>query len=447
MAVASWREGDFCQPHMKILLIPFLCVMSGATCTPATESGSPVALVRYAQDHPAGEAAFSFNQDAFKGETKHLPIGVFDSGIGGLTVLEALLKLDAYHNDSLQPGADGKPDFAQERFIYFGDQANMPYGNYPAAGQLSYLRELIVKDAIFLLGKRFHPGANQQPVFTKPPVKAIVIACNTATAYGLQDIRDAVSAWGIPVITVGVVEAGARGVLESKPCAEGAIGVLATVGTCSSGAYPKAITSALGLAGRSVPAIVQQGSVELAGVIEGNPAFPGSAAETTLRDVRALLETHRKSGSTQPIQTVVLGCTHFPLVRQDIETAFTTLQLDPAYQKLTAALRTYIDPAEWTARELFRELAKARLRLKESETCVMASDLYFLSIPNPASPGIQLALDGGLEYAYKYGRSTGQFERGDTINIPLTLQTLPKSSAALVKAKLPLVWSRLSRTR
>ena len=430
---------------MKSLLLFFCFIMGGLSQLKAAELGAPTALVEHAKAHPTGDAAFSLDKSAWSGETRNLPIGVFDSGIGGLTVLEALLKLDAYHNDTLQPGADGKPDFAQERFIYFGDQANMPYGNYPAADKTPYLRELILKDAIFLLGKRFHPAADQPPALTKLPVKAIVIACNTATAYGLQDLREAMAAWEIPVIVIGVVEAGARGVLESKPTADGAIGVLATVGTCSSGAYPKAITSTLGLAGRSVPAIVQQGSVELAGVIEGNPAFPGTAAETALRDVRTLLETHRKNGGTQPISTIVLGCTHFPLVRQEIEAAFETLHRDPAWQTLTAAPRTYIDPAEWTARELFRELAKARLRLKDGESCLTPADQFFLSIPNPACAGIKLAPDGGLEYGYKYGRATGEFDREDTINILLTNDTLPKTSAALVRGKLPLVWSRLEK--
>jgi glutamate racemase len=71
---------------------------------------------------------FSFDASAWQNDeaTRKLPVGVFDSGIGGLTVLEALLTLDVFHNDTLQPGADGVADFAQERFIYFGDQANMP---------------------------------------------------------------------------------------------------------------------------------------------------------------------------------------------------------------------------------------------------------------------------------------------------------------------------------
>ena len=104
-----------------------------------------VDLKEHAAAHPSGAAAYSFDMAAYREDTRHLPIGVFDSGIGGLTVLEAILSLDVFHNDSLKPGADGKPDFAGERFIYFGDQANMPYGNYSAAGRTDFLRELILR--------------------------------------------------------------------------------------------------------------------------------------------------------------------------------------------------------------------------------------------------------------------------------------------------------------
>jgi hypothetical protein len=104
---------------------------------------------RTRENAPRWQSGVQFRCHAWSDDeaTRHLPIGVFDSGIGGLTVLEALLTLDAFHNDTLQPGADGVADFAQERFIYFGDQANMPYGNYSAVQRTDYLRELIVKDA------------------------------------------------------------------------------------------------------------------------------------------------------------------------------------------------------------------------------------------------------------------------------------------------------------
>ena len=149
--------------------------------------------------HPKGDVAFSWDQDAYReldtGKLVDLPIGVFDSGIGGLTVLEALLTADYFNNDTLQPGADGRPDFAGERFIYLGDQANMPYGNYPAQGHEDYLRELVVKDVVFLLGKRTMRVArgSLSVRMDKPPVKALVIACNTATAYGLDNVRGTAS--------------------------------------------------------------------------------------------------------------------------------------------------------------------------------------------------------------------------------------------------------------
>ena len=74
-------------------------------------------FIRHAIANPEGDAAYSFDASAFKNDCSHLSIGVFDSGIGGLTVMEALLTLDAFHNGTLKPGADGKPDFADERFI------------------------------------------------------------------------------------------------------------------------------------------------------------------------------------------------------------------------------------------------------------------------------------------------------------------------------------------
>jgi len=109
-----------------------------------------------------------------------LPIGVFDSGTGGLTVLEALLTLDAFNNETGKPGSDGKLDFSKEYFQYLADQANMPYGNYAAANKTDLLKEHIQKNMQFFL----------QEASTKPPVKMIVLACNTATAYALADIKN-----------------------------------------------------------------------------------------------------------------------------------------------------------------------------------------------------------------------------------------------------------------
>ena len=110
----------------------------------AWQASDPVVqrAANHEKAHPQGDAAATFVASDYAGDLRHLPIGVFDSGVGGLTVLEALKTYDAHDNTSGADGGDGRPDFADERFIYFGDQANMPYGNYSAVGRTGFLREL-----------------------------------------------------------------------------------------------------------------------------------------------------------------------------------------------------------------------------------------------------------------------------------------------------------------
>ncbi len=467
-------------------------------------------MIRHGAEHVDGRAAHSFDHSAWSGNLSELPIGVFDSGIGGLTVLEAILQLDAFHNDNLQPVADGRPDFQNERFVYFGDQANMPYGNYPAAGKESFLRELILKDAVFLLGRRYWSSADASEItFDKPPVKAIVIACNTATAYGLKDIRDAVREWNIPVIVVGVVEAGSRGVAEviSGDGSQHTVAVLATVGTCSSMAWPKTIGSTFGLAGKRLPVVIQQGSASLAGAIEGDPSFvrsdragdsltrtsadppsgyqgPASDSLTAPLDVSriqeydfdvngltgdisrpssirlnsvenyvryevtTLVQNYHRDGGSQAIDTVVLACTHFPLVEQEILRSFDRLRNyekdgNFPYRRLIAEKMSVVDPAEMTAKELFRSLAKARLLLKDDQTAIISNDQFFMSVPAPGWPNIRLSTDGSLDREYKYGRSVSQLSDEDTRNVPVKTSLLPATSLNLIRERLPKVWQRL----
>ncbi|MGV3482836.1 MAG: glutamate racemase [Planctomycetaceae bacterium] len=428
----------------------------GASYLSADTPSSPSAvadLIEHVQQNPDGRAPFSFDASTYRDDTKELPIGVFDSGIGGLTVLEAILALDAFHNDNLRPGPDGRRDFENESFVYFGDQANMPYGNYAAAGKEDYLKELIVKDSVFLLGRRYWETADaKQPRFDKPPVKAIVIACNTATAYGLDDVRAAVDAWKIPVIIVGVVEAGARGVAESISATEPprTVAVLATVGTCASMAYPKAIGRAVGIAGKRSPHVIQQGSFALAGAIEGDPAFVSrSVRDYVSDDVAQLMEGYRRSGGTEPVTTVVLGCTHFSLVKDDIVSAFARLRDlqwqgddEKPFQSLVAEEIQIIDPAELTAKELFRSLALAGLRRGGHSAADSAKGAFFISVPSAQGPGA-LETDGSFRNTYKYARQTRQFSVEDTRVVPLSPSMLPETSRRMIQTRLPSVWQRL----
>jgi glutamate racemase len=382
-----------------------------------------------------------------------LPIGVFASGIGGLTVLEALLTADFFNNDTLSHGADGRPDFAGERFLYLGDQANMPYGNYPAQGREDYLRELILKDLVFQLGKRYHArgeGGAFSVRMDKPPVKAIVIACNTATAYGLENVREALRRWHLPVLVIGVVEAGARGLKEAP--GDGAVGVLATVGTCASEVYPRTIARTLGLAGRTLPMVTQWGSARLAGVIEGDPAFATPIREQVVADVRALVEAHRHkvqatSMAPVPLQKIVLGCTHYPLVTAELDAAFETLRAQPDLAPWIAPKREFVNPAEWTARELFKELARAHLRRvgKTAARVEVAAPNagFFISVAQDSCPGVKLAAPGVLDTDYKFRRQASQLQVEDTVVVPMTRILLPEMSRKLLWDKLPTVWKLL----
>ncbi len=437
---------------VTILVVGFLC---GFLQAQEIASDNLSQLIQHAKVESASEiSAFQFNASTYASDTRNLPIGVFDSGIGGLTVFEAILGLDQFNNQTLQPQPDGKADFENEKFIYFGDQANMPYGNYAAAGKEDYLRELILKDTVFLLGNRFwKSSSNKQPQFNKPPVKAIVIACNTATAYGLEDVKLALQAWKIPVFVVGVVEAGARGVLESQGSADtssSSVAVLATVGTCASNAYPRLIGSTFGAAGRRPPQIVQQGFVELAAAIEGDPqiASKGSISDFINRDIANLVEQHRKSGSTSPISTIILGCTHYPLVRSQILEAFDRLRSkeengQKVYAQLISEKINIVDPAQLTAKELFRSLARNQLRSSATQTVKQTAKQtvdFYISVPNPNCASLQITNDGALDHNYKYSRMPGKLDVEDTVNVPMTSSVLPKTSLNLMQSRLPLVW-------
>ncbi len=296
--------------------------------------------------------------------TKSLPIGVFDSGTGGLTILEAMLTLDAFNNETGLPGADGKLDFSSEYFQYLADQANMPYGNYNAENKTDLLKEHIFKNMAFFLQKNT----------TKPDVKMIVLACNTATAYALEDIRAKLMGEGYTVPVLGVIDAGAKAALEYQAkYGTGTIGVFATAGTVASNGYPRTLQAMAKAKGLPELSVMSQGGAGLAESIDrdwsyyvdtitkarseykgpslknsvykidslllaaynfdkaGNKLLceyddKGSCLDMQLNDpsnyVRyhlvSLLEKMLREKTPQPMNTLILGCTHYPYMRDTI---------------------------------------------------------------------------------------------------------------------------------
>ena len=196
------------------------------------------------------------------------PIGVFDSGIGGLTVLRALAA-----------------EFPGEQFVYLGDTARLPYGTKTAETVVRY--SLQASEALLDFG-----------------VKCIVVACNTASAVGLEAIRE--RAAGLPVI--GVIEPGAEAACAAT---RAHIAVIATERTVSGGAYQEAILRRrpdVRISARATPlfvALAEEGLTQ------------GPVAASVARHYLATLFAAQDAGAVPP-DTLVLGCTHFPILTEII---------------------------------------------------------------------------------------------------------------------------------
>lgn len=187
------------------------------------------------------------------------PIGIFDSGIGGLTVARAIYER-----------------LPSESTIYFGDTARVPYGPKSPETVRRYSLEILR----WLLAQN---------------VKAVVVACNTSTAHALRVLREQ-----SPVPVVGVINPGARAAVAAAP--EGPIGVIGTAGTVASGAYERAIhriDPGVIVAQRACPLLVPL-------VEEGWFEHPAAAliADEYMQPLRDV-----------GVHALVLGCTHYPLLK------------------------------------------------------------------------------------------------------------------------------------
>jgi glutamate racemase len=192
------------------------------------------------------------------------PIGVFDSGVGGLTVLRAL-----------------RQALPHESTVYLGDTARVPYGTRSAQTVITYAVN------------------NARTLMKHGDIKALVVACNTVSAVALEALRGA-----LPIPVVGVIEPGAEAALAaltSSPSPAAGIAVLGTPGTVRSGAYPRAL-AAKGH-GRAVAAIAC-------------PLFVPLAEEGwTSGDVPGLVAARYLQALPADTGVVILGCTHYPLLK------------------------------------------------------------------------------------------------------------------------------------
>lgn len=211
------------------------------------------------------------------------PIGVFDSGVGGLTVVREIMRQ--------LPG---------ENVIYFGDTARVPYGSKSKQTVLKFSRQIVR----FLMTKE---------------VKAIVVACNTASALALEEMRDEME---VPII--GVVRPGAHMAVEMTKTKS--VGVIGTDGTIKSGIYTDYIS-------RLDPEVTVVG--------KACPLFVPLVEEGLLEDriTDDMVERYLSELKTYNVDSLVLGCTHYPLLMNPIK-------------RFMGESVTLVNPAYETAKEL-----------------------------------------------------------------------------------------------
>lgn len=206
------------------------------------------------------------------------PIGVFDSGVGGLTVASQIIK-----------------QLDNEEIVYFGDTARVPYGSKSK----ETVTKFSMQDVRFLLSKN---------------VKAVVIACNTASANSLENL---IKSFDIPIFGV-VIPGAAQAVRTSK---NKKIGVIATSSTIKSGAYQKAINEKDSL---------------ISVFSKACPLFVPLAEEGWANEEITYLTAQKYLGELmeKDVDTIVMGCTHYPLLRNCIKQVVgkNVSLVDPAYE-------------------------------------------------------------------------------------------------------------------
>lgn len=254
------------------------------------------------------------------------PIGVFDSGVGGLTVAREIMR-----------------QLPNERIVYFGDTARVPYGNKSKDTVTRFSRQIV----------RF---------LETQQVKAIVVACNTASAYALDELEREVD---IPII--GVVKPGAQAAIDATK--NGKIGVIATEATISSGIYKRYMQSVSRQRGLWVDSDSGESVVQVLG--KACPLFVPLVEEGLWEDpvTDEIAKRYLTELIDVGIDTLILGCTHYPMLRSTVG-------------RIMGKEVTLVNPAYETAREL-KELLHME-KLESSHRPELGTELYRFFVSDAA---------------------------------------------------------------
>ncbi len=490
--------------YLSIILLAALLISCGSNAGKTEKVQLSPIMEKALNDK---DSRFYANFERFPEEKKMLPIGVFDSGTGGLTVLEVMLSIDKMDNITGELSPDGIPDFAGENFQFLGDMANMPYGNYASENKSEFFKELVVKDALFLLGDKYYTSPMDKEMSgAKEKSKILVIACNTATAWGLNDIQTMLAKSETGVKVIGVINAGVNALyanlLKDSLVAETTVGVLATKGTIASNAYERTIREEHAVSGyKGKVNVVNHACAGFAESVDMEKDFVNVALTEPREDYRGpkigvgdddikrelmdaynftygnggilytkegdefkefqlnsaanyarfhlvtLLEKHRKSGNTTPMKNIILGCTHYPFLLDTLVKAVEELRSykingHNVYNDLLAQDLNFIDPAVFTAIECYQALRE------EKNLALRTTDGKvdaFISVPVYGLGAGCLDAAGNLTYDFKYGREYGT-EDVTTVFVPFSRRYISKENLDRLEALVPYSYAQINKT-
>lgn len=493
----------------KLFILSCLVAVALSSCGNRNKSGEEQVVLSPIMEKALNDETSKFygNYKSFPTSLSKLPIGVFDSGTGGLTVLEVLLKADMVNNTSGKEGADGIPDFAGEAFTYLADRANMPYGNYAAENKQDFFKELVVKDALFLLDNKFWTNpADKVKEGAKQPCKILVIACNTATAWGLQDVSTLLQQSGTGVKVIGVINAGVNALYDKLTGAGSpdsvAVGVLATVGTIASNAYERTINeigSANGYKGYIkvvnhpcagfAEAVDQEKDFVNTSLTAPREGYRGPKLGTGSEDIKegllnvydfnynggeilrekadgkytqfqlnsaanyakfhlvTLLEKHKASGAKVPLKHIILGCTHYPFLLNTLNQAIEDLKtLRDSDGKLVYEGLIHPD-FEFIDPAVFTALECYEALRADNNLALNTVEGKFegyISVPAYGLPAECLDADGNLSYDFKYGREHAT-EDITTVFVPFSRRYLDEETLGRIQNMLPVSYEKITK--
>lgn len=403
-------------------------------------------------------SVYYVNPDDFSQDLSSFSIGIFDDGLWGFNVLEAFLTADQFDNITGAAKADGIADFAGEQFVYLADGANASYGQYPQRGNLDFLKESVVRDALFLLDNSYYNLViDERPYGVKSRSKLLVCANAAASTHGFQEVETLLDRLHTDVMALSVADAAATSFLDwTTQHSDVAVGVLASPQVIEAGYYEKAIRrskDARAYSGKV--AVCNQATPHLesmmgpvAGVSDSTSlpqlGFGEGMIDITLLDrydfdfangamiyslkngfyseltinspenlarfyLVSLVEKYRKQGNEQPLQAVILACPYMTALRPILEETLASLREYKRngiylYEDVIAKDFVFIDPAQEVVRSAYQALRESHLlalRVIPTEVEV------YLSMPTYGTDATVLTANGMFKEAYRYGRAAG----------------------------------------